>query len=1656
MNLQYTKSSMRFLTRGWQVLWRSLAAVLLLFSMQQRADASHAMGADISYECLGNNQYRITLTYYRDCAGISAPTSASIAISSALCGVTLPNLTLAQDPTRSNIEVSQLCPQQLPQSRCNGGTLPGVQVFTYTGIVTLPQACRDWTVSYTECCRNSAITNLTTPDSRSIHVNAVINNTNGLCNNSPTFTSRPIPYICAGQPFSFSHGAIDSDGDSLIYVLISPLEGATAPIPHTVGLSPTNPMNTTPANTFGFSNNSGQMSFTPNGAQIAVVAVRVFEIRNGDTIGSVMRDIQVVVLNNCSNQNVQPAPVPIVDAGGSYDPASRSFFVCAGTQLIFRIGVRDPNGDSVLVDPRNTNLQQVFGAGNFGLFPIYPTGARDTMDLYVTINVPVPGYYSFIVGLRDNACPVPGSQTLGFNIAIPGIQVNARDTTICPGIAQQVPFISQLFTTGSISAPGRFTWTQIGGPAAPLSNDTIRNPILSVPGTTTAGQNISYAVQFTTNPDPVTGVQCITRDTVVVQLRNLPLNVDVRTQDTTLCQNGSNNTINLNTFVSGPGVDTVSGIYSWSTFPAGRISTLSSTTIPNPISTAGGTPGDSIRYRVQYNYGTCSGADSITVYFRRGRVQFNPTNPVICSGDTVQLIASLSDTFRIPTNQGCNDYTLSTIPYQTFPTTGTAGPTGDDVLSAALPIGFSFPFYCNTYTQFYISTNGFITFSPTAGSGCCTGQVLPNAAQPNDVIALAWEDLNPASRGNITYSTQGVAPNRRLIVSYNGVAFFGSPTNNVTGQIVLYEGSGTIEIYSGNIMNGGFDNVTQGLENSTGTVGHPVPGRNSAVWTATNSAVRFTRAPSFIALGTTQQWTPRTGLSNDTIARPRAFPVATTTYRVTITEGNCPMTDSVTVTVQSSLPAPVIACGTVADPSRTVGFQWGGVVGATAWEYSLDSGRTWILRPLQDSSFLATGLIPGACQTIYVRAVGGVGPCTRNAAAVFTCCTSPCNTTVTRISARNNFCFGDNSGEIVWLATGGSLGAPYRFTTYNATTGQVHAPLNRTNDTVRIFVPAGTYYVFVQDSFGCPGFSDTVTVTQPTLVLAALDTTTLTRCFNSADGSATVSGTGGTGAYTYQWSGAGAAQSTATATGLSVGTYSATVIDANGCFAVVNNIQVRAPFAQAPDVTVSVTNSTTCAGNGGIQVVAVQNMTGNPTPGAANALTYNWSTGASNTLQITGINSGIYYLTTTDVNGCSTIDTMLVMGTNVSITTPNLVNPDCGLTNGSARVNATGASSYTYLWNNGQTTQTATGLGGGTFTVTVTGNNGCTATASYVLNANTLAINIASIQERVCTGAATGFINVNTSSASTPSYVWSNGATTASLSGLAAGTYTLTATAQNGGVVCTATLSATIREPNPAFAVDAQVTNGLDCSGNAIGQGVAVTSGGWGSYQFIWSNGATTRDLNNLAAGTYTVTATDDIGCVFVDSLTILPVLAPQLNAWISTMGRVLDTVPVGTTVTIDAGFNQTAQGVSYQWVPNTNIANATAPATTVIAAAEGTFTYIVFATAGNCSVADTVTLVVEPIGLRGFPTAFTPDGDGNNDFFRPVQATANLNVSEFRIYNRWGQLVYNDPNNFLTGWDGTFNGQPQPRDVYMFVFVYTMPGQTTPIVLKGEVTLVR
>lgn len=186
------------------------------------------------------------------------------------------------------------------------------------------------------------------------------------------------------------------------------------------------------------------------------------------------------------------------------------------------------------------------------------------------------------------------------------------------------------------------------------------------------------------------------------------------------------------------------------------------------------------------------------------------------------------------------EVTFPTYPTSPSYTTGTVIPSSDDATHGPFNIGFSFTYFGNTYTQFYVGSNGWIGFSSGQTTGY-TAAFIPNAGSPLNAILADWEDLLPGS-SNIRYTTTGTSPNRKLIVSFNQVPHYGCNTNLHTFQFVLSEGSNVIDInYSAKPLCGS-NNATAGLISTSSSTVVPVGGKNASQWSVTNYSVRFTPA----------------------------------------------------------------------------------------------------------------------------------------------------------------------------------------------------------------------------------------------------------------------------------------------------------------------------------------------------------------------------------------------------------------------------------------------------------------------------------------------------------------------------------------------------------------------------------------------------------------------------------------------------------------------------------------------------------------------------------------------------------------------------------------------------------------------------------------------
>jgi len=289
----------------------------------------------------------------------------------------------------------------------------------------------------------------------------------------------------------------------------------------------------------------------------------------------------------------------------------------------------------------------------------------------------------------------------------------------------------------------------------------------------------------------------------------------------------------------------------------------------------------------------------------------------------------------------------------------------------------------------------------------------------------------------------------------------------------------------------------------------------------------------------------------------------------------------------------------------------------------------------------------------------------------------------------------------------------------------------------------------------------------------------------------------------------------------------------------------------------------------------------------------------------------------------------------------------------------TGSEPYTYLWSNGATTATASGLGLGNFSVTITGAYGCSLTATAtVTNLPALQAAITSSSNVLCNGGANGPATVTASLGVAPyNYTWSNGAATSTATGLTAGAYTVTVSDQCGNMVIK---SVTITQPT-AVSVFKTLTNPT-CYGYSNGIVNLTVTGGTSPYSFLWSNGATSEDITGIPAGTYNVTITDGAGCTTSSS----SVLAQPV--------QLVATITSQTNVTCNGGSNGTATvTASGGSAPYTYLWNDPAPAqttSTATALTAGTWTVTV-TSLGGCT-ASASAIITQPVAMTAWISSQT------------------------------------------------------------------------------------
>ena len=579
-----------------------------------------------------------------------------------------------------------------------------------------------------------------------------------------------------------------------------------------------------------------------------------------------------------------------------------------------------------------------------------------------------------------------------------------------------------------------------------------------------------------------------------------------------------------------------------------------------------------------------------------------------------------------------------------------------------------------------------------------------------------------------------------------------------------------------------------------------------------------------------------------------------------------------------------------------------------------------------------------------------------------------------------------------------------------------------------------SYILTVTDASGCTTTSSSYTVSAatPLVINTGGMTVNPSSCSSNTGAISGIVIVGGVNPIP-SWS---SGQGTLDISGLAAGSYVLTVADNQGCTA---SETVNVGTAGGPSITLQTSNDVTCNGltNGAASVSG---------SGGTGTLTYLWTPGSLTGTSQAGLTADTYTVTVTDGGGCSNSLQVTINEPSVLNVTQGTITPaNCGASDGGATVTAVGGTgTLNYSWSpSGGNAAVASNISGGTYSVTVTDQNSCTASVSLVVT--TLGgptVSVSGQTNVTCNGGNDGTISVTaTGGSGALTYSWTpSGGNAPTATGLSAGSYTVSVTDAAG---CIGSAIATITQPTVLVA-NSNVT-AADC-GSSNGSISVTAGGGTGPYTYSWSpsvgSGAT---ISGLTPGSYTVTVMDGSGCTV--SATSSVVVLGTLTVDVSPSSAILDQ---GQTVILAA-----SGATSYTWTPATDL--SCTDCSSPIASPSQTTTYTVTGSdVSGCTGSASVTILVnEDCNEIYVPTVFSPDGSSGNQENQKICIYGNCIVRmTYMVYDRWGNKVY-EYSPEIPCWDGTFNGQKLNAGVYAYKLYVTLTSGEH-VEESGNVTLIR
>lgn len=670
-------------------------------------------------------------------------------------------------------------------------------------------------------------------------------------------------------------------------------------------------------------------------------------------------------------------------------------------------------------------------------------------------------------------------------------------------------------------------------------------------------------------------------------------------------------------------------------------------------------------------------------------------------------------------------------------------------------------------------------------------------------------------------------------------------------------------------------------------------------------------------------------------------------------------------------------------------------------------------------------------------------------------------------------CNGDNNGVLVANA----IGTVNPISLYSWSTNNSGIALNTETN-----LAAGIYTVTVEDVIGCTATATAEVIAPPALTIANLIPVSPT-CPGLSDGELAVQVTGGSGSYNYIWSNN---NTNAVNTGLSAGSYSVTISDANtNCPEITGTEDVLDP----PSIDSEVFNITdvSCANAVGIdcdgEAEAIAALSDGTFP--ADNFTFTWlpsgQTSAPNSISSSAntLCAGTNFLVVSSTSCKDTIE--FEVGAPAPLDSSfDIVDVSClGFSDGTITVQGQGGTGpYTYLWDNNEITPERTDLAVGTYQVTITDDKDCTLTSvaevegpnsalQADIDLNTSSINVS------CFGEADANVSILASGGNVSQgniqYVWGSGIsasiTSSSAFGLSAGTFAVTVVDNQG---CEFPLTFDIGSPDPVTFNIPEIDDIL-CPGGTTTVTVDTATGGNGLsnlfYTFSIDGGApqTLGTFIEVFPGDHIVTVTDisDDACAadttfFIEGLTESILSYP--NPVEIELGASLEISP-----TI-AAFNNPLDPATITWTPSEYLSFQDDLLEPTVAPLDNTIFLVEAFDINGCYVAAELIVEVDKNRNIYIPNIFTPNGDGFNSIFQPIAGVGVKSVNYFRVYDRWGSMLHERLNvagteltfeNPAVAWDGKYKGKEVEQGVYVYLAeVEFLDGRV--LLYRGDVTLAK